>query len=151
MINMFRSALDVAKYVINRCYVDLRHPISNLQLQKILYYIQGYYLVKFGRPLFYEDIIAWKLGPVVREVYNEYNIYVSSPITEVYNVDLNLSSDERVLINNVIDNKALISAWDLVNATHNENPWKDTVESRGYNSVMRNQDIAQYFVNNQGV
>lgn len=33
------SALEIAKYVVNKCTVD-RHPISNLQLQKILYYIQ---------------------------------------------------------------------------------------------------------------
>ena len=33
------SALDVSKYIVSKCTRD-GHPISNLQLQKILYYVQ---------------------------------------------------------------------------------------------------------------
>lgn len=33
------KAIDIAKNIINKCTID-KHPISNLQLQKILYYIQ---------------------------------------------------------------------------------------------------------------
>ena len=36
-------ALDLSKYIISKCVRD-GHPISNLQLQKILYYIQVYFL-----------------------------------------------------------------------------------------------------------
>ena len=31
------EALDVAKYIINKA-IDMRSPVSNLQLQKILYF-----------------------------------------------------------------------------------------------------------------
>lgn len=33
------SAMEITKYIINKCTKE-KHPISNLQLQKILYYIQ---------------------------------------------------------------------------------------------------------------
>ena len=37
------SALSMAKYIIDKCTKD-EYPISNLQLQKILYYIQREFL-----------------------------------------------------------------------------------------------------------
>ena len=39
--------------------------MSNMKLQKMLYYQQGYHLAAFGTPLFDEDIEAWMYGPVV--------------------------------------------------------------------------------------
>ena len=64
------SALEIAKYFMNKCTVD-RQPISNLQLQKILYYIQRSFL-RTGTIAFSDEIEAWQIGPVVREVYNKY-------------------------------------------------------------------------------
>ena len=42
---MSYKAIDIAKYIINKCTID-QHPISNLQLQKILYYVQKAFLEK---------------------------------------------------------------------------------------------------------
>ena len=47
-------------------------PISNLQLQKILYYLQVYFIQHEGIPLFEDEIEAWQFGPVIPEVYYEY-------------------------------------------------------------------------------
>lgn len=46
--------------------------ISNLKLQKLLYYAQGCYLGLEGHPLFDENIIDWTHGPVAEEVYYRY-------------------------------------------------------------------------------
>lgn len=40
---MYR-AIDIAKYVVTKCVRD-SHPISNLRLQEILYYLQKNILV----------------------------------------------------------------------------------------------------------
>ena len=61
------SALNVAKYIIDKCTRE-NYPISNLQLQKILYYIQREFLQR-GPKAFPEEIEAWQFGPVVPEVY----------------------------------------------------------------------------------
>jgi uncharacterized phage-associated protein len=45
---------------------DIGDVISNLKLQKLLYYAQGFYLAIYGKALFEEDIVAWEHGPVVR-------------------------------------------------------------------------------------
>ena len=53
-------ALDLSKYIISKCVRD-GHPISNLQLQKILYYIQVYFL-KHDNIAFPDAIEAWTCG-----------------------------------------------------------------------------------------
>lgn len=56
--------------------------ISNLKLQKLLYYAQGSYLALTNEPLFNENILAWKHGPVVNEVYQVYKKYGSDGIPD---------------------------------------------------------------------
>ena len=68
------SAFDLARYVLKKC-IDEDHPISNLQLQKILYYIQESFLRENNRKAFSEPIEAWQYGPVVPKVYDKYCIY----------------------------------------------------------------------------
>ena len=48
--------------------------VTNLKVQKLVYYAQGFYLALNGKPLFNNDIKAWAHGPVVPELYQEYNI-----------------------------------------------------------------------------
>ena len=45
---------------------------SNMKLQKLLYYVQGFHIAVFNRPLFNEDIEAWMYGPVVPAGYEYY-------------------------------------------------------------------------------
>lgn len=42
--------------------------MTNMKLQKMLYYQQGLHLAYFGTPLFDEDLEAWMYGPVVPSV-----------------------------------------------------------------------------------
>ena len=61
----------IANYVIrysNKHNLD----VSNLKLQKILYFIQAQFLVNHDRPCFGAKIEAWSFGPVVPTIYNEY-------------------------------------------------------------------------------
>ena len=46
-MNMYK-AIDLSKYIVSKCVRD-NIPISNLQLQKILYYIQREFLNQIGR------------------------------------------------------------------------------------------------------
>lgn len=80
------TATAVAKYVINRCNVR-NSPITNLKLQKILYYIQGYFFKHLGEAAFDDNIESWRYGPVVPSVYYEYCSYVSNEIQANYDLD----------------------------------------------------------------
>ena len=52
---MAYEAIEIAKYIINKCTVD-GCPVSNLQIQKILYFLQKHYLQNENTILFYDDI-----------------------------------------------------------------------------------------------
>ena len=80
---MSYNAIDLARYIISKCSKE-QCPISNLQLQKILYYIQVEWLSKNNEPLFNNDICAWQFGPVVPDVYYLYNGYGASKILSQY-------------------------------------------------------------------
>jgi uncharacterized phage-associated protein len=139
---MAYKANDVARYAVSRC-LKKGNPISNLQLQKIMYYIQGYYLAIYDNPLFEEQICAWKLGPVVPEVYRHFNRFGAEPITEDIQPSqlISLTKGQMDLINAVIDSKSQKSAWQLVNESHKERPWITTPQSE----IISTDKIKQYF------
>ena len=99
--------------------------ISNLKIQKLLYYAQGCSLATLGKTLFNEDIIAWKHGPVVEEVYQKYHQYGSNGITDIPDYPLVDQETEKLLIN-TYNYFAKYSAWELANLTHREDPWRLT-------------------------
>lgn len=78
------DVLDVCRYVIGYCNAN-DYPISNLKLQKLLYFIQAYFLTQLGRPCFAEDIEAWDFGPVVPEAYHQYKQFGAGSIPYVFN------------------------------------------------------------------
>lgn len=122
------AALDIAKYVINKCTTE-SHPISNLQLQKILYFLQREYLQKVGRRLFSDDIQAWQFGPVVPEVYYQYCGFGSMDITMKY--DCQIDGADRKRIDAVVLEKRDKNPWDLVEETHAEGKAWATVYRNG--------------------
>lgn len=110
------SAMEIAKYVVTKC-TDDGHPISNLQLQKILYYIQKEYL-KSGDIAFGEDIEAWRFGPAVPIVYYEFAGSGAMPIIVRYDVNLNFEDKKRM--DKIIEEKILLNPWDLVSDCHRD-------------------------------
>lgn len=136
-------AMDIAKYIINKCTVD-NCPISNLQLQKILYYIQVAFLKTFGYPCFKDPIEAWKFGPVVREVYYQYCGFGAFPIEWNYEISLE-DSQHQQLIDEVVDEKKDIPPWDLVNDTHSPGKaWSRTYERNGPTAIISLDDMKRY-------
>lgn len=108
-------ALDVAKYIVDKCTKE-KCPITNLQLQKILYFLQRQHLVEYGSCLFIDDIQAWQFGLVVLDVYYQFCGFGSSAITIIYNICLDKETVQ--LINPIIEDKRKKNPWDLVSETH---------------------------------
>ncbi|OOB80282.1 MAG: hypothetical protein BEN19_05755 [Epulopiscium sp. Nuni2H_MBin003] len=67
---------DIIEY-IDYYNNELGKPITNLKLQKLLYYVQANFLLNKKDICFEEDIIHWTLGPVVKEVYEKFKIFNS--------------------------------------------------------------------------
>ena len=126
------TALEIARYIISRCSGH-KNPISNLQLQKILYFVQVGYLKSTGNMLFKDDFLAWQLGPVVQSVYDKYFVYGSSRIYDSYATDID--GEVRKIIDPIIDEKLFKSAWDLVNEAHVKGgPWD--ISYNGYKNTV---------------
>lgn len=127
------TAQDVANYFIWRVNEDedSGDNITNLKLQKLVYYAQGFNLAWYGEPLFPEPIEAWTHGPVVRSLYFDYSSYGANPIPTPVDFDpASIDSRTRQLLEEVYSVYGQYSAWGLRNLTHDEPPWKDTPPNR---------------------
>ena len=137
------SALNIAKYIIDKCTKD-RDPISNLQLQKILYYIQREFLQQ-GAMAFSEDIEAWQFGPVVPEVYKQYCGFGALPIRMRYVVTI--QSSDKNIINPIIEMKRILNPWDMVSDTHSSGKAWDLIYRGGLGD---HQIIPRELIRNKG-
>lgn len=137
---MAYKALDIANKIISKTDLEHGDTISNLKLQKILYYQQGFHLAYFGTPLFEEDIVAWQYGPVVPSVYKAYKSFESNSIS-TSKEGISLSDDEEELFNDVYEEYNQFSAVALMKMTHEESPWKTTE----INSVISRDKMMSFF------
>jgi uncharacterized phage-associated protein len=96
--------------------------VSNLKLQKLLYYAQAWYLALNGKPLFAEDIEAWVHGPVVPAVYGDFKKYAWNLIPAPQ-PPISLSAKVSGHIQDVILAYGHLSAYQLETLTHTEKPW----------------------------
>ena len=121
------TCFDVADYFLSKTDEEAGDVISNLKLQKLVYYAQGFTLAVTGKPLFNEPIEAWQHGPVVPDLYHKYKDHGAYGIPAPKNVDFSkFSTETKAILDEVYDVYGQFSAWKLRNMTHEEAPWKNT-------------------------
>jgi len=142
-----RNIHDVARFV-GLSLISKQMTVSPLKLQKILYYIQAWYMVFFGREntLFADKPQAWVNGPVYPSIYKEYRNAVpnmcdhlalshfdstTDDAAEAFRKaaeKVSFSSEEEELIESIIVLYGAKTQNELIFLTHAEKPW---VEGRG--------------------
>ncbi len=142
---MAYKALDIAnKLLAKAAEFDAGELMSNLKLQKMLYYQQGYHLAMFGTPLFEEDIEAWMYGPVVPIVYEHYKHHGRKGIEVNANEKIiTLTDKEEELFNDVFEAYIAFSAYGLMEKTHGESPWQTTEAGNG--NVISHEKMKDFF------
>jgi len=132
---------DIAHYFL---LIDDQHDgggISNLKLQKLVYYAQGFHLALFARPLFQNDIEAWTHGPVTPDLYHQHKAHKKQAIPLDRTFDTNsLTTDEKELMDEIYEVFGQFTAWKLRDMTHEEAPWLDNM-----NNVIPHDDLEKYF------
>ena len=138
------SALSVARYIIMYCN-KYGKTISNLKLQKILYFVQAEFLVSKGYPCFSERIEAWDFGPVVPDVYYHYRVYGAASIPSSKDSQYcPFDKEDKEIADSIIDDCSSYSASELVEITHNQTPWKNAYrQSKG--GLISNDSIRTFF------
>lgn len=92
---MYRAE-DVARFVIDEC-IEEGNPVSNLKLQKILYFMWIDWFKARGEYLFDNKVEGWHFGPLVPDVYRRYRIFLADPIRDTEEHPITSRSDLRLL------------------------------------------------------
>jgi uncharacterized phage-associated protein len=139
------SVHDVARYFLSLADEEAGDLLSNLKLQKLCYYAQGFRLALSGEPLYQEPIEAWTHGPVIPELYHAYKHHGSGAIELPTGFDVSiLPADVRELLDEVYEVYGQYSAWKLRNMTHDEAPWMQAYQ-RGPSSVISTASLQEFF------
>lgn len=139
------KATDVANYFLSLADPDDDDCISNLKLQKLCYYAQGFHLAIYGKRLFDEDLQAWQHGPVVPSLYRKYKEAGKSCLIPDANFDFKTLPEEvRELLNEVYQNYGQFSAWRLRDMTHQESPWQ-TSYNKTTDDVISDKKLIEFF------
>ena len=150
---MLYSAKSIANEFLNLAE-EKGEGLSPMKLQKLVYYAHGWYVGMTGKRLINEEIEAWKFGPVIPSLYQEFKKYGSSPIEEkateivgfkIINVELESPKDDAIkkFVKNVWNAYGKFTAITLSEMTHTLNsPWDKTIKA----SATINRDIPFEFI-----
>lgn len=156
---MYR-AMDVARHVINYSNKN-GYEISNIRLQKVLYFTQAYFIIKRNELCFSDDLYAWQYGPVIPEVYYEFRGWGSMSIPTITRVtakgykirtiqyiDSVIFDEDKILIDHVTDETSNMTVHELIRISHNQPPWRRSY-SYGRKRLIPKEYMKEYFGNHE--
>lgn len=127
---------DIANFILEK--TDLRGvKVSNLALQKLLYFAHGWFYSIYDKPLIKNKFEAWRFGPVQRVLYDQFKDFGSLPIQGrrakfidpltgegVFRPPL-IDKSHTDLIDLILEKYARFTANQLVRMSHVEDgPWE---------------------------
>lgn len=124
----------IANFVLDRA-AGTGRIVSNLSLNKIVYFLHQAFLENYKSPLVAAKIEAWDHGPVFREIYHQFKNFGKSPITSrAKKIDLetrsylecsvDIEEDHRKFLLEICDELLNIPAGKLVDMSHVvDGPW----------------------------
>ena len=120
------KATDIAEYFLWKANQDDQELLSNMKLQKLLYYAQGLHLVTTDSLLFEETIEAWTYGPVVPSLYHCYKEHGANGIPSSTEFDpLSIDEDTRDFLDEIYEVFGQFSAIRLMEIAHSDKCWED--------------------------
>jgi uncharacterized phage-associated protein len=137
---------QVADAIIHLCR-ERSIEITNLKLQKLLYYAQVWHLVFSDEPLFDADIEAWVHGPVVPRVFRRFKEYRWNAIT----APVERPADPKLAsyLAEVLNTYGNLSAGQLERLSHRESPWREAragvAADESSSEVITHESIKRYY------
>lgn len=137
------SALDISNFYIKK-------HVSPLKLQKLLFYSQVWYYVKYKKILFKDDIESWILGPVVYNVWNAFRFIRRGDIINLNKVNPSISLNEEVTchLDEIWKIYGRFTGLELVDLTHEESLWLDARGDISSNVSSKEKIIINKFTTN---
>jgi uncharacterized phage-associated protein len=142
------DARTVANEMI-RLALDVRKPLNNIQIQKLVYIAHGFYLALSNQPLIKQPVEAGTYGPLIQDLYDALFEYGVEEITEILeNVPREKLSDEaRLIIRSVVNSYGRFSDLQLSTLTRVEDtPWKQVYDPNAFlYKRIANELIRDYY------
>lgn len=141
---LYNSAL----YILNKV-----GDITNLALQKLLYFCDGFNECINNSKITNAIPEAWRLGPVYRDLYDSFSYFERNMIDrkEILNDEINLTEEEKAVIDAVVLNFGCYSPSILVDMSHSTTPWIKAREglepNENSNRIIEEKDMKEYFKN----
>ena len=147
------TALDVANFFIDSAK-DTEDPMTNMRVNKYVYFAQGYALAKLGRPLFKDEIQAWEHGPVVPALYQLFKSDTKGePIYSTkgrYGKNTFSDDEIQIMIDVLLDLEEFSTAA-ISRMTHGkDSPWFKAYAGVYSNNPISLDDMRDYFTKRVG-
>jgi uncharacterized phage-associated protein len=121
--------------------------ISNLKLQKLVYYAQAWHLALHDAPLFDQDFQAWIHDPVIPSLYQDYKSFGWQPILK--EATPNLPPTVSQFLEEVAGEYFACDAYELEQMTHIEEPWRrargNLLPDQPCNGVIKKEWMKEYY------
>ena len=151
------SPIAVANYFLAKSLAT-GIPLEPMKLIKMVYIAHGWHLVRKGRPLLTEAILAWKFGPVIESLYHKVKQFRDEPITSLITVQTQNGLDAPT-IDDAETQRFLDSVWNayqqftglqLSTLTHrSDTAWYEVWHNRNgkneRNALIPNDLIAKHY------
>ena len=138
------NALTVANYII-LYYKERNYGVSNLKLQKILYFLQALFLIKKDCELFDEEIEAWGFGPVVPSVYRKYIQFGCMDIPTKDIDETFIDNETKTIIDSFLERVKDMSSTYLTDITLHQKPWMQNY-IKDEKKIIPKKEIRKYFL-----
>jgi uncharacterized phage-associated protein len=139
-------ATDIADYFLWLAN-DTGSFMSNLKLQKLVYYAQAWHLAIYDRPLFDEDFQAWVHGPVLPALFQKYQHFAWKPIDQEVHPNLPASIVKHLA--EVADEYFSCDAYELERMSCTEDPWQRArqglVRDQISENIIHQEWIKEYY------
>lgn len=112
--------------------------LTPMQLIKLVYIAHGWNLGLNNRQLVAEDVMAWKYGPVIPELYREIKSYKANKINNNIPVssNLDLQDCDKALVKEVYEKYGKFTGIQLSAITHQKgSPWSKTWEVNPWGAI----------------
>ena len=133
------TAKKVAEFMVNYAN-EQGDPISNLQLQKFLYFLWIEYYKENKKYLFDDEFSEWQFGPVIPNVYYQFCVYGGFPITKSFSTQV--KEEDSTIIKKFVDKFNKISTYELVDMSHEKGKAWDSVFNEHGNGTGNHKTIS---------
>lgn len=143
------SPIAVAQAFLDLANSESRR-LTNMQLQKLVYFAHGAHLAAYGAPLIDDEVRAWDFGPVIPQLYERLREYGSGYVAPelIRHREFTYGGSAHQAVRSVWQAYREHDAWELSNLSHQYgSPWDQVWNNGGRYGVISDRITRDYYLN----